>query len=338
MKRLVLGAVLLTLAIPCQGSEIIDNAKMFSPGCVARCKNLLQMHAHDGFCAIIETFNYAERTKFSSASDKDKFFQDWLILAAKKRDAKGVYVLICKNPGRVQVNFHQSMYARGYTKADETRIANMAKNAGVAARANGERNFDNLLAALVAALGTAERNHRRPAEAELQPVVAIHPIHHMMVLRNQNNQAVPAEAAPVVDAAPEPNGIRWIPLLVVVGVVLVIGIVCYVFAANAPKTQPCDPCKTSYLHESSDEIPAYQPPVYRPTPPSAPSGTSEAASRAVDKRRSDNSGFASGFGLGSLLDSSPSSSFDFGGGSSGGSDMGGGFDSGGFDGGSGGDF
>lgn len=161
---LILSSIVETTTV---GSEIIDNAHCFSPAAVDHAQERLsEIESKTGIPTVIETFATAMQRDFSSAGDKDRFFQAWLRDVAKARDAQGVVILLCLDPGRVQVDFHKNLYAAGHRQAEHAAIRDAALPA------LKRKDFDTALAAMVATVDAKLSAEPAPRSSSPPPPVA----------------------------------------------------------------------------------------------------------------------------------------------------------------------
>ncbi len=57
--------------------------------------------------------------------ERARFFEDWAKASAATDRAKGVYVLVCRSPGYVQVIVDKATLDRGFTNENEQRVRDM---------------------------------------------------------------------------------------------------------------------------------------------------------------------------------------------------------------------
>jgi uncharacterized protein len=89
--------------------EIKDEGKFFSPAAVKKANEQIREIArkHD-VDLLIETYSSAppnelEKLKKGSPQDRGKFFKTWAAERAHELAVRGIYILICKEPGHLQV-------------------------------------------------------------------------------------------------------------------------------------------------------------------------------------------------------------------------------------------
>jgi uncharacterized membrane protein YgcG len=118
MSRLQHCAVLFLASVCCVAAagrgaaiapEIKDEGKFFSPAAVKKANEQIREIARKyDVDLLIETYSSAppnelEKLKKGSREDRSKFFKTWASERAQELAVKGVYILICKDPGHLQV-------------------------------------------------------------------------------------------------------------------------------------------------------------------------------------------------------------------------------------------
>ena len=162
---------------------------------------------------FFETIAQAARSEFSSQADKDRYFQELLLAAVRARKANGAFILICKSPGRVQIDFHKSMNVSG---RDRDKIRNAALPYFKAKDFDaGLRSLGNGIASQLKA-GTIMAEKSTPEMApEATP---------MVIDRRPATPAIPMR--PSVPYRPGPSGFGVAPFVVLVFLVI-IGTACF---------------------------------------------------------------------------------------------------------------
>ena len=100
---------------------VIDGGMFFSEEAVSEANDIVrvirQSHERD---VVVETFAAVpEDLKDELARDgRDRFYADWLERRAKQFGVRGVFVLITREPGRVQVGVDRLTRRRVFTAAD----------------------------------------------------------------------------------------------------------------------------------------------------------------------------------------------------------------------------
>ncbi|MCS6863916.1 MAG: hypothetical protein RMJ56_02430 [Gemmataceae bacterium] len=120
------------LAAPKAGNLIVyDEGKLFSDTGIKEAQSKLQAIAFEGGLTVtIDTYPSipADRKASYNETQKEKFFRDWAVAAATGDKAKGIYVLICREPGYVQVVTDKTTRDRGFTREDEQKLATIFLN------------------------------------------------------------------------------------------------------------------------------------------------------------------------------------------------------------------
>ena len=145
-------------------SDVRDTGKLFSDAGAQDARQKLQaIEDTTGVETIIVTAAEADQKTFASDHAKNKFFGEWLMREAKDAKAKGVIILLCKSPGRVQVDFHKDLFAKGWPKSEPAAIRDRALPALKA------KDFDKALGSFVASVETLSR---RPAATPVRAAEA----------------------------------------------------------------------------------------------------------------------------------------------------------------------
>src|SRR6266851_1137406 len=116
--------------------EVRDDAHLFKPETLKKANNIIR-EIHDEFKQdlVVETFptppGGEEKAKQlrgntpEAREARDKFFKDWLRQRAEAERIGGVYVLICKSPGHVEVGTGPNTEAKAFTKANRDELKNI---------------------------------------------------------------------------------------------------------------------------------------------------------------------------------------------------------------------
>jgi len=111
--------------------EVQDGAGFFKPETIAKANDLLaeigKKHDKD---LLVETYPTvpADKVEAVKAMDKEaraKFFQEWANSRARRRRVNGVYVLICKEPGHIQVEVGHETQKTAFTTKDRDRLRDL---------------------------------------------------------------------------------------------------------------------------------------------------------------------------------------------------------------------
>jgi uncharacterized protein len=103
-----------------------DEGKFFSAEALEKSnKKIRQLYTDFGCDVVVETVPAipAEREAKFKELGKEKFFLEWAQGRAKELGVNGVYVLICKSPGRVEVGL-SGPAKRLFAPGDRERITN----------------------------------------------------------------------------------------------------------------------------------------------------------------------------------------------------------------------
>jgi hypothetical protein len=128
LSRIALASGLCLMAWTVSAAEIRDDAKLFSPDVVATAREKLsaaETAAKHG--VTIETYATLPQGKAGdvekmSASEKARFYSDLLKQRAKQAHAEGIFVLITKDPGHVEVGVSGKLQSAGYTAASKKQL------------------------------------------------------------------------------------------------------------------------------------------------------------------------------------------------------------------------
>lgn len=119
------GAALCVVASTLAAAEIRDDAKLFSPDVVTAQKarlNDIERAAHHGVTIETHAGLPADRAKdveAMSSRQRAEFYSDWLKQRAKASRAEGIFVLVTKEPGHVEVGVSGKLQSAGYSAASK---------------------------------------------------------------------------------------------------------------------------------------------------------------------------------------------------------------------------
>ena len=105
--------------------RVSDDAKFFSPGAVEQAnQKIREIYRDYGKDLLIETVLRvpADLQPKYKALGKTKFFADWAARRAEDSGCKGIYVLLCKTPGHLQIEVGRLTRQRGFTLEDRNRL------------------------------------------------------------------------------------------------------------------------------------------------------------------------------------------------------------------------
>src|SRR5262245_2762608 len=107
-------------------AEIRDHGRVFSDDAISKAKaTISDIEKHYHRRIVVETFSEIPGEKLAAydLAGKDKaarakFFRDWLQDRAKADGATGVFILICKKPGHVEVEAGTETRKKDFSDAD----------------------------------------------------------------------------------------------------------------------------------------------------------------------------------------------------------------------------
>lgn len=123
-----LTAAVCLSAMPADAGGIRDDAGLFTPSVVSTTQAKLNaLQENSGHDVTIETHarvpeDRAKSLKGLTASEKSKLYSDWLKHRAKETKAEGIFVLITKEPGHVEVGVSGKLQKAGYTPANKKAV------------------------------------------------------------------------------------------------------------------------------------------------------------------------------------------------------------------------
>ncbi len=111
-------------------SSVNDQAGFFSKTAIDQATAKLQeIRSRYKVEVVVETFPSVPqdmRTRFDMAkteAEKNRFFQRWAEIRASDEGVKGVYVLICKSPGHLQIEPDESVRRKAFTLQQSNALA-----------------------------------------------------------------------------------------------------------------------------------------------------------------------------------------------------------------------
>ncbi len=105
--------------------KVHDEAKFFSEDAIRQAdRKILDIHREYKKDLLIETVPEVPKDLQKRFTDegKERFFQDWARDRARNADVNGVYVLICKSPGHVQVEVGNETRRKAFTSENRDRL------------------------------------------------------------------------------------------------------------------------------------------------------------------------------------------------------------------------
>lgn len=199
--------------------QINDEGKFFSPAAIDKANQKIRDIYRDyGKDLLIETVarlphDLQERYK---ALGKRKFFVDWAVKRAEESGCKGVYVLVCKSPGYLQIEVGRATRERGFTLGDRERL--VEKMRPLLGKKDRKSNDEALMLAVNTIESTLRSNlEKRPrSEKQKQGTAAV-------ALRAEKPHAVMATSAAAVASSESGAGLSpWTWILIGAGVLLVV--------------------------------------------------------------------------------------------------------------------
>ena len=106
---------------PLQAAEpkVNDRAEFFSESAVEQATRKIQeIRRRYKVEVVIETFASipdSMKAHTSPRTEEQKFFRRWAETRATDEGVKGIYVLICKNPGHMQIEPDESVRRKAFT-------------------------------------------------------------------------------------------------------------------------------------------------------------------------------------------------------------------------------
>ncbi len=170
-RPMLLTLPLLALLCATARAEIRDNGRVFSADTISKAKaTIADIEKHHHRRVVVETFAEIPSDKLAAydLAGKDKaartkFFRDWLRERAKADGATGVFILICKKPGFVEVEADEATRKQGFSVND-------TKELGAQLRADFEQNkFDE---GLLGGLDFIDSTMKAHLNIKTQPEVA----------------------------------------------------------------------------------------------------------------------------------------------------------------------
>ena len=110
MRKILLLPMFIALAVSASAfaaePRLYDNAKMFSEETAAQANQILsRIKSNHDKEVVVETFASIPeslRSQFEN-QDRHEFFENWLRSRARHYGVNGVFVLICRDPGRLEL-------------------------------------------------------------------------------------------------------------------------------------------------------------------------------------------------------------------------------------------
>ncbi|MFO0804918.1 MAG: hypothetical protein U0791_17560 [Gemmataceae bacterium] len=106
--------------------SVTDDGKLFTSAALDKAKAAMNgAHFDHGLSVTIETVAEIPAGKKSAYSDEKKaaFFREWA--GERATGTTGIFILVCRHPGYVQVLADKAVRARGFTHEDELKLQKM---------------------------------------------------------------------------------------------------------------------------------------------------------------------------------------------------------------------
>lgn len=117
-------------------AHVYDGGSLFTEAAIDRAKAAMGKMAFEQD-TVLTVDTYAgvpkDRTLPDEPGERAKFFEKWARDAASGDRAKGVYVLVCRSPGYVQVLADKATRDRGFSQENEQRLRDLLLDAFKAA-------------------------------------------------------------------------------------------------------------------------------------------------------------------------------------------------------------
>ncbi len=209
--------------------RVSDEARFFSPDAVAKAnQKIREIYRDYGKDLLIETVLRVPpdmQTKYK-ALGKRKFFAHWAIKRAEDSGCKGIYILLCKSPGHLQIEVGRSTRQRGFTLPDRDRL--VQQMSPLLVKKNQMHNdaalmlaVDTIESTLRAKLGRQEIDNKK-LEDDLNALDLLEP-----------EPDTPEPLPPANPPEPAEGDLLWTWILVGAGVVVVLWLLSAVFRAIA---------------------------------------------------------------------------------------------------------
>ncbi|HEY1187028.1 MAG TPA: hypothetical protein VGE74_05190, partial [Gemmata sp.] len=112
--------------------NVYDGGALFTDGAINTAKDRFSGTEFDhGLTFTVDTYSAVPSGKKlpENPAERPKFFRDWAKSAATGDKAKGVFVLLCRSPGYIEVIADAATVTRGFKQADEQRLRDIFRDA-----------------------------------------------------------------------------------------------------------------------------------------------------------------------------------------------------------------
>jgi hypothetical protein len=109
-----------------------DGGNLFSREAIAKAKSILaeasDVHSREMYVVTFKDLPEAKWKQFEkveSAADRKRFFTDWAKDEARDDRARGVFVLISRKPGHIEILSDRALRDKGFSTRDEEQVLKM---------------------------------------------------------------------------------------------------------------------------------------------------------------------------------------------------------------------
>lgn len=113
------------MAVPAARAEhVVDRAKFFSADAIKQAEDaILELERKHQLDVRVETYqtvpdDQVERVKGMSAKERGEFFARWLRNLAQESKAKGLFILVCREPSHLRIGVGKELHARGFSDTE----------------------------------------------------------------------------------------------------------------------------------------------------------------------------------------------------------------------------
>jgi uncharacterized protein len=124
----LLAAVLAVAPAAAATPEVRDDAGFFSASAIHKANEIIRdIEQRDHKDLLIETFKSPpdDKVKLMERAERDRFFNTWAIERAKEAELNGVYVLICKEPGHIQIEVGNKTLHKTFTVENRNHLRDL---------------------------------------------------------------------------------------------------------------------------------------------------------------------------------------------------------------------
>src|SRR5208283_4564577 len=123
--------LVLTTALGAAPPEVKDDAGFFTPTSVTKAndeiKDIKQFWKKDLQIESFKGVPAGELNRFNTLNDagKKKFFADWATARARASSIEGIYILLCKQPGHLEVEVSDETSKKAFPAADRDKLRDL---------------------------------------------------------------------------------------------------------------------------------------------------------------------------------------------------------------------